>query len=284
MRLSACVGEYAKTPYEIVNLECRVYCIEELCYALKENAFLLDTTIMNDGLVNWIDSECGLKDLARELHPLVHRQGSLSAFVATIQEYVGMYNAETIRIMTQILKFGAGLTNIEKRKKQIDYLVTRKKYVAALRSYDILLYQWEELEREGKEVPGKEVQAAIIHNKAVVYARMMLYEQAAEEFMRAYQLAGDEADFESYLAAKRIRMDDREYVAFAATYPERHEQTLELEKKMDALRASFEEQPGYELLERRRNWRMGSEKQRYYEDNEELTRNLKNGYRNCVSE
>ena len=48
MKASLCVGEYCETAYNIEELEIRVYCMEELCYCLKENAFLLDMSIMND--------------------------------------------------------------------------------------------------------------------------------------------------------------------------------------------------------------------------------------------
>ena len=54
MKASLCVGEYCETAYNIEELEIRVYCMEELCYCLKENAFLLDMSIMNDKLVDWI--------------------------------------------------------------------------------------------------------------------------------------------------------------------------------------------------------------------------------------
>lgn len=38
MKASLCVGEYCETAYNIEELEIRVYCMEELCYCLKENA------------------------------------------------------------------------------------------------------------------------------------------------------------------------------------------------------------------------------------------------------
>ena len=56
MRVSVCVGNYAKTPYCIPGLEIEVYCMEELCYCMKENAFLLDLSVMNDQLLVWIES------------------------------------------------------------------------------------------------------------------------------------------------------------------------------------------------------------------------------------
>ena len=64
MRISICVGDYAKTPYCIPGLEINVRSMEELCYCMRENAYMLDLSLLDDGLVRWIEQECGLKELA----------------------------------------------------------------------------------------------------------------------------------------------------------------------------------------------------------------------------
>lgn len=165
MKASLCVGEYCENAYNVEGLDIRVYSMEELCYCLKENAFLLDLSIMNDKLVDWIGEECKVWELAKQLYPMVHKQGSLSVFVVTILQYVGMYDPEEILQVEQVLKQGAGLSNLEKRKSQIDYMVEKRKYAAAIRGYDMLLETWNHLEQEGKELPAGKVRAAILHNK-----------------------------------------------------------------------------------------------------------------------
>ena len=80
MKASLCVGEYCETAYNIEELEIRVYCMEELCYCLKENAFLLDMSIMNDKLVDWIGEECRVRELAKQLYPMVHKPGVTECF------------------------------------------------------------------------------------------------------------------------------------------------------------------------------------------------------------
>lgn len=126
MKASLCVGEYCENAYNVEGLDIRVYSMEELCYCLKENAFLLDLSIMNDKLVDWIGEECKVWELAKQLYPMVHKQGSLSVFVVTILQYVGMYDPEEILQVEQVLKQGAGLSNLEKRKSQIDYMVEKE--------------------------------------------------------------------------------------------------------------------------------------------------------------
>lgn len=282
MRVSISVGEYSENPYFVAGLEMPVYCVEELCYCIKENAFLLDAGFMNDSLVDWLENKCGLKDLAKMLYPMVHKQGSLSTFVCAIMEYTGLYESAVIRSVEQVLRTGAGLTGIAKRKSQVDYLAGRKKYASAIRGYDSLLAKWQEQEKEGKELPAASDRAAILHNKGVALAGLMFYAQAAECFQEAYETEKLPRYRMDFLAAKRMELSPEEYVAFAAEQTEDYLNTLELEKTMERLKGDWEEQEEYRRLCTRREWRMSRERQHYYDENERLTQALKESYREFV--
>lgn len=284
MRVSVCVGNYATTPYYIAGLEVPVYCMEELCFCLKENAFLLDISLMRDELVEWIDRECGLKGLAGELYNQIHKQGSLSGFVTMILEYVGFYETKEIGEVEQILRQGAGLSNIERRKGQLDYLVRKKKYAAAIRGYDNLLAKWTEMELAGGELPAAKVRGAILHNKAVALAGMMLYGYSADYFKEAYDTDGLMVHYKAYLAAKRMELDENAYISFAAEQTIGYEHTLELEKRMERLLEDWKLQPEFQQLLANREHRKAGDRQQYYEGNEEIIRNLKSDYRVSAGE
>ena len=284
MQAYLCVGEYSSVPYLIQGLEARVYSMEELCYCLKENAFLLDSSLMSDDLLGWIREQCGLRELADFLYPMVHRQGSLSTYVSAILQYVGFYDAETIRQVEQILRRGAGLSSLEKRKEQVDYLVKKKKYVAAIRGYDGLLLKWEEFGEMGLSIPGEELKAGIHHNKGVAYARLMLYGQAGDSFLAAYRLSGDEEEYLCFLATKRLELTESQYVSFASGEMEHYELTLKLEKKMEELQKEFLLQPEKLMLSQRREYRDAGDERRYQEEGAGLCQALKSSYRLSVSE
>ena len=282
MSISACVGEYATTPYRITGLECNVYCIEELCFCIRENAFLLDMTFMNDGLVDWIDKSLGLGDLSKELYPMIHKKGSLSGFVTLILEYAGLYDTAEICRIGQLLKQGTGLSGIEKKKTQIDHLFDKKKYVASLRGYDGLLKMWSDMEKEGKEVPAGSVKAAILHNKGVVLANLMLYEDAAHCFYESFCITEDKEELLIHLSAKRLQLCESDYLNYVASNPEFFELTLQLEKKMEKLNADFLETPQAQKQKSRSELRTGNERTLFEEVNDRLTLQLKNEYRECV--
>lgn len=281
MSVRLCVGEYASQPFCFEGLNLKVYCAEELCYALKENAFLLDTDIMSDRLVEWLQSQCGLADLAGELHNLVHRKGSLSAFVGRILEYTGFYSIEEIRQTEQMLKRGAGLNILEKRKLRIDHLTRQKKYLAAVAEYDALLGTWEAAMGEKREA-GAQLKASILHNKGTALAGLMRYPQAADSFRRAYETDRDPESLKCFLAAKRMELSDNDYVAYAASVPGSAEAVLALEKQVEELNKEWELEADYLRLVERTRLREEDERT-YLEENERVLLALKEDYRSMVS-
>lgn len=292
MRVCISVGNYATIPYTIPGLEVSVYCIEELCYLLGENAVLLDQTIMRRELVEWIEKECGLKELARELYPIVQRAGSLSGFVCLILEYTGLNDGMYIENVRRTLKRGAGLSAIERHKKQIDYLVEKKRYVSAIRGYRTLVEKWDAVSKDHSSVlPGLNVLSSIHHNMGVAYAGLMLYEHAATAFENAYKLDGEKVHFRAYLAAKRLSMSESEYIAFvggdsANQKPEVAEELQELERNLERIRRSWYAQDYAHRLSIRKNLRNDGTAEglkKYEDENERILKALKESYRENVS-
>ncbi len=267
-------GENAKTPYYFENLGIRVFSAEELCYVLKENAFLLDREIVDKRLVRWIDESLKLKELAISLYPLLHQKTSVGAFVGMILQYIQFYDPDTVRQVEDIYKKSANLNIYEKLKTRIDYMAANGKYGPALLEYDALLSQMP----EGEE----DLTARIMHNKGIALCGLFLFEEAAEQFQRSYEMLKDEETLIEYLAAKRMSMGDGDYISFAAGLPEYYEQTLELERRMEALQVQWEETAEKQYLNERLGWKAEGEAVRYYEETDRKIQELKNRYRQNV--
>jgi len=250
---------------------------------MRENAFLLDVSLMDMRLAEWIERECGLEDLAKELYPIIRKHGSLSAFVSIILEYVGLYGDDVIREVERVLKEGSGLSGLQKRKNQVDYLVRKGKYGEALRQYNDLLTKWEE-ENQGEGTCGKDVKAAILHNKGVALAALLEYAQAAECFREAFTLTSEEIHYRNYLAAKRMELDEEAYVSFLADGMENYEGLLALEKRIEEIEQEFKQDEAWHKLSLLKEWRGGNQKQMYYDEVETITQALKDGYRDSVEE
>ena len=104
-----CVGNYAKKPFYVNFSDISLYSIEELCYYFIDRIYLLDYDMMNQQLVDWIRTECGMTKLADELDVYVRKHVSVAAFVTTILESTGLYDENTIRKVDRVLKEQADL-------------------------------------------------------------------------------------------------------------------------------------------------------------------------------
>ena len=88
----------------------------------------------------------------------------------------------------------------------------------------------------------------------------------------------------AYLAAKRMELSEGDYIAFAAEMPKYFQCSLRLEKELEKYKSEWKQHPDYLQLEERSLWRTGSEKQKYYEENDRLTQAFKAEYRSNVQE
>lgn len=273
-RVILCTGRYAKTPYCFEKLGIRVWSAEELCYCLYENAFLLDEEIVSSRLAEWLDEECGLPELAKELYPLVNRKESLAAFVFKILEYTGFYDGEVLAEVSQTLQSGASLSDYEKKKKQGDYLVQNQKYAKALMEYERLLLELPKQEQE--------VRAAILHNKGVAFTGLFLFEEAAAQFLEAYHVNPKLDYYRAYLAAKRMHYDDEEYISFVAELPDAYDVSLQLEREVDQILNHWESGADFRNLAALSALREEGSRTLYYEESEVRIQSLKEHYRECI--
>lgn len=277
MKAIACIGNYAENPYYFERFDISVYSMEELSFCLKENAFMLGTEIMDDEMLHFISAECNLPELAKELYPMVHRSGSLSAFVTCILECVGFYDNETIMHIANTVKMGSGLSDYEKQKMRIDFLIQRSKYLPALEAYDELIALV-----EGQNVNGKTARrllADMWYNKGIIYAELFLYGNAAEAFRIAYEIRKTPTLQKAWLFAKRMELPEKDYIALIGDHPECYEVSKQLEKQLQMAENEWSNSLQHAGLENMHQWRSQGDIHRYEEEADRLVGALKEQYR-----
>lgn len=269
-------GHDATTPYRFENPDIYVYCVEELCYVLKQNAFLLDADIMNKTLVNWLEQECGLSDLANTLYPMVHKKGTVSAFVLTILEYVGCYDEAELKEVEDLLKQGANLSVYEKYKTRVDRMAEAGRYADAIEEYDKILEMLPEMEIS--------IRAKVLHNKAVVLAKLFLFDKSAMFFKESYDIYPHPETMIEYLASMRMLLPEDDYLSFVAGIPEAYEESLELERKVEGLTAAWQQQIEMQRLIQMQEWKKSGERSKYYQEADRVLQALKHGYRYSIGD
>lgn len=273
-------GRYAEIPYYVEKFYVNLYSVEELCCLFVDKAELLDREVMQRDMVQWLDEQCGLNQLANTLYSLLNQNGSTVAFVGTILEYVNLYPADAVSQTEQIIRDNEGLNPYERGKAKADYMLQNRKYLTALKQYHNLIAQ---IPKTDNLLRGR-----ILHNMGVACAKMFMFRQAAEHFIQAYETDGNEESLELYLASMRMHCEDKDYVAYIAEHPDYHDVSLKVERRIERAYGQFEGTDENRMLftlqvfKEEGNSTAGSDVQ-YYHEIEKLTVELKEAYREYVS-
>ncbi|TCL60643.1 hypothetical protein EDD76_102342 [Kineothrix alysoides] len=271
-----CIGRYAKLPYFMEKAYVNVYSAEELCYCLMQNIHLIDREIMDENLADWLAKECGVEELSERLLHMLKEECSIGDFIECILDFVGYGEREETERIKENLKSGISLSMYEKKKMRADYFAQNGKYILALKSYDILLDELPESERDLK--------AKVYHNRGTVYALFFQFAEAAESFKQAYECDGAEESRLGYLAANRMRMNETEYVDFIAGQEGDYGLSLKVEELFQEARSQFETTEKSRMLFTLKVCKEERNSISYYEEIERITGELKEQYRENVSE
>lgn len=203
--LILCHNKKARTAYEIARIHRRIYTIEELCYYLCNHLYLVDYTIMNEKLCDWLKEELELTDLAGELKCMIKQNVPMEQFVITILSYSSIYTAGELSRIQDVLEKLKDQRPIEKQKYKADNLLESGSVKSAIIAYQEILHGERDDSVESKFY-GK-----VYGCLGAAYGRLFLYEEAAKMYEAAFQICEDESMLKAYIYACRKYMAGEEY-------------------------------------------------------------------------
>lgn len=211
--LILCHEKKASQPYKITRIHRKIYTIEELCYYLCNNLYLIDYTIMNDKICEWLYAELDMKELAKELLDLIRQNGSIEQFVLKILEYAKIYSASEMEHIRNVLDRLKDQKEIERRKYKADNLLESGEYESSILVY-LSILQDERDESVGERFYGK-----VYGCLGTAYGRELLYEQASTMYRKAYEICMDDTMLIAYVYACSRYMQEEEYRKFLEDNP-----------------------------------------------------------------
>lgn len=221
------IGALSQTPYYLAGLGVNIYSMDELCFYLVENAYILDNDLVDITLCDFISNELQLKEIGEKIKTLVVQNKTTGEIVTQILGITGYCSDDEIKRIRQILVDNASLSFAAKRKVKGDNMIKANKYTRAIEEYQYVLsnVKWED---------EPELCSAILHNIACAYARMFMFDKVAEYFKKAYELDGDKESLTLYLAAMRMSMkkEDFDRMVVRCGYDERL--VIEAQKRLSA--------------------------------------------------
>ena len=202
--LILCHGKLADRPYNVSGFGVNIYSAEELCYLIAQNAHTLDHDFMDERLCDFVDKQLGITDLAATLREILRTKGNLSEFVMAILNEIGYCDEDEMQNIRQILVESAGLSPARKHKSRGDNLLKARKFARALDEYIGTL---EKIDKEAEPI----LYAAVLHNMGTTYAKLLLYEKAADYYMEAYRLNMDDESLALHIVCCNMYMTKEKY-------------------------------------------------------------------------
>ena len=134
-----CQTKTADSPYFIENISTNIYTLEELCYYLFHNLYLIDDTVMNERLCLWLQDELNLPGLAARLRANLGKFSSLEDVLYPVFKEINYLTYEELKVLNaRIQKLDRESRQVREKQKG-DALMENGMYVHAIQVYQKLL-------------------------------------------------------------------------------------------------------------------------------------------------
>lgn len=193
-----CRTKVAQNPFFISNMDLNIYSMEELCYYIYNNIYLIGIDLVDDELIKFIGEELGESGLAQRLTYLKKAKAGLAELVITILKYVDYYDSADIELVRDTIESINTQNVYERLKMRADTLLENKKYVGAIKNYELIVNG--EID---PVLPGI-FYAKVYHNLGCAYGNMFLYDKARFNFEKAYEIGQHEESKKCLIAAQLL--------------------------------------------------------------------------------
>lgn len=204
-------GKRTTNPYIIKEAGISIYAIEELCYYLYNNTYMVGIEFFSDDLVEFIGKELELPSLAQKLKYGIDHKAGLNELVLLVLSSNAYYSPEERKSIEKTLETLGSKSKPERMKARADMLFQRKKYASASNAYkDILNCR--------DEVYENRFVACIWNNIGVIYTKQFLFEDAVNCFKTACDIDRQEKYMDNMVCAALFSGNDDVISDIAAQY------------------------------------------------------------------
>lgn len=201
-KLIQCSSPVAKTPYHFRLTKTNVYSIEEVCYYIRHNIYMMQEEVFDREFALWLRNELGMETTADKLEHLIVDHHNIKDIVVTICCSCDYYEEEEINELIRIMDEIDKLPMYERRKRKGDNYLRCRSYEKALEEYDKIFESDEILQADPK------VYGDLFHNMGVAYVNMGEFYQGSEYFLKGYEKNGREESLAQCLYALRLCKDE----------------------------------------------------------------------------
>ncbi|MBQ6680141.1 MAG: hypothetical protein IJM76_09015 [Lachnospiraceae bacterium] len=174
-------GKEAELPFEIEELDLRIYTIEELCYYIYNNLMLIGDDFIGDRLIDFIRNGLSMPEIADKIERFHTTASDLDATLVMLLSEVGYYTEPEIAQFSRALMKRRKTNGPERIRMKADGLAERKRYYAAIRYYRTLLRE----PRDGRM--SSEFYLGVRESMADCYGRLCRFDRAFQTLAPIYE-------------------------------------------------------------------------------------------------
>lgn len=227
-----CKTKTARHPFYLESISVNLYTVEELCFFLQHNPFLIDRSLVSTTLTRWIAGELGMPETALKMEQTLRKKGSLADFILPLFQSIQYLSAPELARFRKTLETLGSVSYSERLKRKGDALAENGKYAEAIRIYH------QAMAGSQKDVKAEQLQsfqAVLWYNIGAVKMQLFEYEEGTEAFYESWKLKPEESSALTYLTALRLTLPEEKYIPKAETFLDEMRETLR-ENKKDAVK------------------------------------------------
>lgn len=233
-------GKRTTNPYYIKEAGINIYSIEELCYYLYNNTYMVGQEFFCDELIKFVSDELELPSLGQRLRQKIDYKDTLDTMVMEVLTSVAYYSHDECKGIEETIKALGSKSKPERMKAMADMLLDRMKYVSAAKAYKEILNNRDEVYETG-------FVANIWNNLGVVYAKQFLFEDSVNCFKMACDIDRKEEYFDNMVCSAIFSRNDSVLADLTAQYQigegmlEQYMKAIESNRKMMVREKDFME-------------------------------------------
>ncbi|MDE6697971.1 MAG: tetratricopeptide repeat protein [Lachnospiraceae bacterium] len=191
----------ADKPYKLPETDINIYCIEELCYYIYNNTYMITTEFFTRELIEFLENDLGLVSLGQKLKRGIDYNEHFVDLVMHIMNSCNYYNADEKSQFAKNLEQISNKSPAGRVKARADMLLNSRKYASAIAAYSLIL--------EKNEISKEEdYYSNIVNNIGIAYVNMFEYEEAIKYFKKAYSMKKKEDYIDNLICAAILEDSD----------------------------------------------------------------------------
>lgn len=275
-KLIQCSSPLALTPYHFRLTDTNVYSMEEVCYYIWHNIYMIQEEVFDREFVMWIEKELHMEETSHKLACLIQDHKNLKDIVVTICCSCDYYDEDEINALIRLMDEIEQMPAYARKKHKGDTYLACHSYEKALEEYEKVFESDEILHAE------KEAYGSIFHNMGVAYSNLAEFRQAAEYFLKAYEQNKKDASLSQGLFALRLSKDVEGYKKALVDFDVSPEKQLQWEKEYTQVISQSSQCREALKIEKLRNVMKSGNVAEYYDKVHKYVLDWKNEYRKQI--